>query len=451
MSLMTESASIRYEPDKVGPRDLMEHISDMGYEVALKGAGRKGGAAQTDEMRARKQRETRAWLVRFLIALAFSLPLFIIAMILPYALSEESNPFMTPLYNSFNVEMLVSFLLATPVQVGPGLVFYKGAYHALRRKTTNMDTLVVMGTTAAYIYSIVVMVRALVNPHLMDTMTFFDAGAMIVTFITLGKYLEHVSKSRTSEVCLCVCARVLALHATVYLLACVCFEWPARYWRLHVECVGPAARRLDLTCARMHAAHSYYGTRMLTHAHTIHRDVFPLRQALRKLMELQASSAILVVTDANGEVKEEKEIPIELVQVGDTLKVLPGSKVPTDGVVLSGDSAVDESMVTGESMPVRKSAGDNVIGGSINSFGALRMRATKVGGDTVLNQIFKLVENAQASKAPIQAMADKVKRVSFCLILTLVASPRMYAVAQQESSRRVPSVEWPHAHTSLML
>ncbi len=212
------------------------------------------------------------------------------------------------------------FLLATPVQFVAGFRFYKGTLDAVRNRVANMDTLIAMGTSAAWIYSTIVTFFSAVFP---GEKVYFDTAALIIALILLGKLLEDLAKGKASE-------------------------------------------------------------------------------AIRRLMDLQPRMAT-VVRDG-----EEVEVPVELVEVGDVVVVRPGEKVPVDGTVLEGRSSVDESMITGESIPVEKGPGDIVVGATINKMGMLRFRATKVGMDTTLSQIIMLVEEAQVSRAPIQRLADKV-------------------------------------------
>jgi Cu+-exporting ATPase len=209
--------------------------------------------------------------------------------------------------------------LATPVQFLIGARFYKGAYKSLRGGGANMDVLIAMGTSAAYFYS-VYNIFAGVHEY------YFEASAVIITLILLGKTFEAVAKGKTSE-------------------------------------------------------------------------------AIKKLMGLQPKTA-RVLKDG-----EEKEIPIENLQIGDIIIVKPGEKVPVDGVIVQGSSSLDESMITGESIPVDKGEGDQVVGATINKFGSFRFEAQKIGKDTVLSQIIKLVEDAQGSKAPVQRLADKISGI----------------------------------------
>jgi Cu+-exporting ATPase len=246
------------------------------------------------------------------VGLAFTVPLFLLSM------GRDFGILGAWAYQPW-VKWLM-FALATPVQFYVGWQYYIGAYKSLRNGSANMDVLVAMGSSAAYFYSIPILL-ALLSGHV-----YFETSAMIITLIKVGKFLEARAKGRTSE-------------------------------------------------------------------------------AIKKLMGLRAKTA-LVIRDG-----EEIQIPIEQVQVGDVVIVKPGEKIPVDGIVVEGHSSVDESMITGESLPVEKRVGDNVIGATLNKLGRIKFEATKVGKDTALSQIIRLVEEAQGSKAPIQRLADRVSAV----------------------------------------
>ncbi|KAG2648826.1 hypothetical protein PVAP13_1NG066800 [Panicum virgatum] len=238
--------------------------------------------------------------------------------------------------------LLSSLLLSIPVffirMFVVGKRFYIAAYRALRHGSTNMDVLVVIGTTASYVYSVCALLYgAFTGFH---PPIYFETSAMIITFVLFGKYLEVLAKGKTSD-------------------------------------------------------------------------------AIKKLVELAPATALLLLKDKEGKYSGEKEIDASLVQPGDTLKVLPGSKVPADGVVIWGTSHVNESMVTGESVPISKEVSSPVIGGTMNLHGVLHIQATKVGSGTVLSQIISLVETAQMSKAPIQKFADYVASIFVPIVITL--------------------------------
>ncbi|WP_456243147.1 copper-translocating P-type ATPase [Schnuerera ultunensis] len=220
-------------------------------------------------------------------------------------------------------------LLATPVQFIIGYRFYKGAFNSLRGGGANMDVLVAMGTSAAYFYSLY---NVIVGVH----EYYFEASAVIITLILLGKTFEAVAKGKTSE-------------------------------------------------------------------------------AIKKLMGLQPKTA-RVIKDGI-----EKDIPIEKVNIGDIIVVRPGERIPVDGIIIEGHSSIDESMITGESIPVDKVIGDQVIGATINKFGSFKFEAKKIGKDTVLSQIIKLVEDAQGSKAPVQRLADKISGIFVPIVVAIAA------------------------------
>jgi Cu+-exporting ATPase len=224
------------------------------------------------------------------------------------------------------------FLLATPVQFIAGYRYYRGAYGAAKAKTVNMDTLIVVGTTTAWVYSTLVTFL----PGLMPSQdVFFDTSAMILALILIGKYLEEVAKGRASE-------------------------------------------------------------------------------AVRKLVDLQPTSAHVLREDGT-----EEKVPVEKVMPGETLLIRPGEKIPLDGDVIEGSSSVDESMITGESIPAVKQKGDQVIGGTVNKEGVLRIEVTRIGMNTTLNQIVQMVNDAQLSRAPIQRLADTVSAYFVPVILSI--------------------------------
>ena len=319
VNLATEQAVVEYDPAQVKVADLCQAVEALGYRAA------RAEESSRDREKEAREKEIRRLRKEFTISAVLTSPL-LLAMIL--GLLGIDVPF---LHNEY-----FQFIIATPVQFGLGFRFYKNAYSALRAKSPNMDVLIAMGTSAAYFFSIYNGFFTPAMPGMMMKELYFEAAAVIITLILLGKYLEAVAKGKTSE-------------------------------------------------------------------------------AIKKLMGLQAKTARVI---RNG---EEIDLPIAEVQVGDLIVVRPGEKVPVDGKIVEGNSAIDESMLTGESLPVEKKPGDPVVGATINKFGAFKFEATKVGKDTVLAQIINLVEDAQGSKAPIQKIADRVAVVFVPAVIGIAA------------------------------
>lgn len=319
VNLATEQAVVEYDPAQVKVADLRQAVETLGYRAA------RAEEVSRDREKEAREKEIRRLRKELTISAVLTSPL-LLAMIL--SLLGIDVPF---LHNEY-----FQFIIATPVQFGLGFRFYKNAYSALRAKSPNMDVLIAMGTSAAYFFSIYNGFFVPAMPGMMMKELYFEAAAVIITLILLGKYLEAVAKGKTSE-------------------------------------------------------------------------------AIRKLMGLQAKTARVI---RNG---EEIDLPIAEVQVGDIIVVRPGEKVPVDGKIIEGNSAIDESMLTGESLPVEKKPGDPVVGATINKFGTFKFEATKVGKDTVLAQIIKLVEDAQGSKAPIQKIADRVAGVFVPAVIAIAA------------------------------
>ena len=314
VTFASERARVRYVPTVVSQAELRKAVTEAGFEAI-----ELGGAAEDIEAKAR-QAEIALQKRLLLIGLIFTLPLFILAMGRDIGLwgMWAHAPWVNWLM----------FVLATPVQFYVGWQYYVGGYKAVRNGSANMDVLIAMGSSAAYFYSIPVLL-GMIPGHV-----YFETGAVIITLIRLGKFLEARAKGQTSE-------------------------------------------------------------------------------AIKKLMGLQAKTARIV---RDG---QELEVPTDEVVVGDLVLVRPGEKIPVDGVVVEGRSTVDESMLTGESLPVSKSPGEPVIGATLNKVGLLKFEATKVGRETALAQIIRLVEEAQASKAPIQQLADKVSAVFVPIVIAI--------------------------------
>lgn len=313
VNFATEKATVKFVPSAIGIRDLRKAVEAAGYQ-ALEVV--EGDGVEDRERKARLK-EIQYLKTRFIVGALLSMLIF-----------GGSFPEWVPILRSLEIADQTRFfgllILTTPVQFWVGWRFYTGTYAAFKRKSADMNVLIAIGTTAAYLYSL----AATFFPVFFTSSglvpeVYFDTAAIIITLIVLGRLLEARAKGQTSE-------------------------------------------------------------------------------AIKKLMGLQAKTA-RVVRDG-----EAIDIPIEEVQVGDLVVVRPGEKIPVDGLIKEGYSTVDQSMITGESIPVEKKEGDEVIGATINKTGMFKFEATKVGKDTALAQIIKLVEDAQGSKAPIQRLADTV-------------------------------------------
>eukprot|EP00794_Sanderia_malayensis_P006913 gene6913-7690_t len=319
VALSTNRGKFTYDSDKLGPRDIIARIEDLGFCASIPSKDHNQESALNDS------RVIEQWRQSFLISLIFGIPVLVI--IIVYSIiGDQKGPYIV---KGLSLQNFLFFILCTPVQIFGGRYFYIMAYKALKHGATNMDVLIVMATTVAYIYSFVVLLMAIIQGPPISPMTFFETPPMLLVFIALGRWLEHLAKSKTSE-------------------------------------------------------------------------------ALSKLLSLQPAEALLVKINNDSTIISETPIDVDLVQRRDILKVVPGSKIPVDGIVIEGNSMADESLITGESMPVSKKIGDPLIGGSINQTGTLLMEATHVGSETTLAQIVKLVEEAQTSKAPIQQLADRI-------------------------------------------
>ena len=317
VNLATERATVAYDPARVKVAQLISAVEAAGYGAAPVAEGSTAQEGVNEEERRRRELARRRMILA--LGIALSVPVVLLTMVpslMTFPTAQTHNYLLA--------------LLALPVWVYVGWTFHRGALINLRHGTVNMDTLIALGSTAAYVYSLVATIA------LPGQFVYYDAAAVIVTLIYLGKYLESAAKARTGE-------------------------------------------------------------------------------AIKKLAGLQPRAARVV---RNG---QERDIPVEQVVGGDVLLIRPGEKVPVDGVVLDGESTVDESMLTGESLPVEKSPGDEVIGATVNGSGLLRIEATKVGRDTVLAGIIRLVEQAQSSKAPVQRLADQISGVFVPLVIGVAA------------------------------
>ena len=315
VNLALERATIEFNPSEITIADIIAKVESLGY-----GAHQKQNAIEQVDYREKHIKEQQ-W--KFIISAILSLPLL-------WTMVGHFS-FTSFLYvPDFLMNPWIQMILATPVQFIIGKQFYVGAYKSLRNGSANMDVLVVMGTSAAYFYSVYQAIASIETHHMPHL--YFETSAVLITLILLGKLFEAKAKGRSSD-------------------------------------------------------------------------------AIKKLMGLQAKTAIVLREGI------EKEVPLEEVMIGDTILVKPGEKIPVDGEVLEGTTAVDESMLTGESLPVDKKAGDVLYGSTINKNGFIKMSATKVGRDTALAQIIKVVEDAQGSKAPIQRLADTISGIFVPIVI----------------------------------
>ncbi|KFQ27468.1 Copper-transporting ATPase 2, partial [Mesitornis unicolor] len=323
VALATCKAHIQFDPEITGPRDIIKIIEEIGFHASV--ARRVPNAHNLDH-----KKEIQQWRKSFLCSLLFGIPVLIlmIYMLIPDREHHGSMVLEQNIIPGLSILNLLFFVLCTFVQFLGGWYFYVQAYKSLKHRTANMDVLIVLATTIAYVYSCVILMVAIIEKAEKSPVTFFDTPPMLFVFIALGRWLEHIAKSKTSE-------------------------------------------------------------------------------ALAKLISLQATEATVVTLGPDHSIVREEQVAVELVQRGDIVKVVPGGKFPVDGKVIEGSSMADESLITGEAMPVTKKPGSTVIAGSINAHGSVLVNATHVGNDTTLAQIVKLVEEAQMSKAPIQQLADK--------------------------------------------
>jgi len=337
--LATEKLTVAYDERSITPEAIKAAVKEAGYD-----AQSVSESTQQD-----KESQMQHLWRRFWLSAIFTVPLFYLAMGEMVGLPIPS--FLSPMAHPATFVTL-QFILVIPVMI-LGSPFFVTGYKALIKGHPNMDSLVALGTSAAFLYSLYGTVMVYLGTTHYAMHLYYESAAVILTLITLGKYLEAVSKGKTSE-------------------------------------------------------------------------------AIKKLMDLAPKKARVIRREAG--VIDEVEVPIAEVVTGDLIVVRPGEKIPVDGVITSGRSAIDESMITGESLPIEKQVGDSVIGASLNKNGTFQYEATKVGNDSTLAQIIQLVENAQGSKAPIARMADKVSGVFVPIVIVLaIAAGLAWFFLGQES------------------
>ncbi|OLL23125.1 Copper-transporting ATPase ccc2 [Neolecta irregularis DAH-3] len=333
VNLATEEARIVFV-GKPRIRQFVESIEAAGFDAIV--ADTADTNAQLESLA--RTKEIRMWKGQFIHCLIFAIPVFILGMVLPHFAWGRAFCATRIIFQGLTLGDLLCLVLTIPIQFGIATRFYRAAAKSLRHGMATMDVLVCLGTTAAFVYSIVAILISMMIPRHETPSTFFDTSTTLITFVTLGRYLENKAKGQTSA-------------------------------------------------------------------------------ALSRLMSLTPSMATVI----NENSREEKKIPTELLQVDDVIILKPGSKIPADGLAISGQSFVDESMITGEAMPVQKSVGSTLIGGTVNGSGQIEYRVTRAGRDTKLAQIVQLVQEAQTSRAPIQRLADHIAGYFVPLVVILGA------------------------------
>ncbi|KAK6344852.1 hypothetical protein TWF718_006804 [Orbilia javanica] len=342
VTFRTMRAEIEYYPTVLGVRTIFEAIEAAGFNALM--ADNEESNAQLESLA--KTKEIQEWKTAFLFSATFAVPVFLISMIIPMYIKPLNFGNVKVLIPGLFLGDIVCLALTIPVQFGIGKRFYRSAWKSLKHKSATMDVLVVLGTTSAFVFSCISMFISIMCPPHTRPATVFDTCTMLITFITLGRWLENRAKGSTSS----ALSKLMSLAppmATIY--------------------VNP----------------------------NVHKS--------QNLLDESKSAEQFDI-----ETVEERKVPTELLQVGDIVILRPGDKIPADGVVTYGESFVDESMVTGEAMPIQKSPGSHLVGGTVNGTGRLDFKVTRAGRDTQLSQIVKLVQEAQTSRAPIQRMADIV-------------------------------------------
>ncbi|KAG0140770.1 hypothetical protein CROQUDRAFT_136513 [Cronartium quercuum f. sp. fusiforme G11] len=348
VDLASETLTIHFIRSILPLRTIVDHVASQGYDPIVGTGTDSTNSIQLQSLA--RTKEVTSWRKSFQQSITFAIPVFLLQMIFP--MLSNDHPIrkhftdLKILVNGWYLSDWLCLFLTIPVQFGIGLKFYKSAYKSLKHKSATMDLLVVIGTTASFTFSTL---SLFFTPLLLyfesvpinyKPTTFFDTCTMLISFVSLGRFLENLAKRHTST-------------------------------------------------------------------------------ALSKLISLTPTTANIYIENPSNNQIIEKKIPTELIEPGDKLKIIPGDRIPADGKVIKGESNVDESMVTGEVLPVTKTTGSIVIGGTVNGTGTFDMIVTKSGSDTALAQIVKLVEEAQTSKAPIQAFADTVAGYFVPIVLIL--------------------------------
>ena len=350
LSLAADRLTVTHRPGVIGLRGIVDAVEAEGLNALV--ADNQDNTAQLESLA--KTREISEWRRAFQTCLVFAIPVFVISMIIPHFLPVVHHAQFKWL-PGIHLGDVICMVLTIPVQFGVGKRFYISAYKSVKHGSPTMDVLVILGTSCAFFFSVFAMLVSMcTSPH-SPPATVFDTSTMLITFITFGRYLENRAKGQTSK----ALSRLMSLTPSM------------------------AAIYADPIAAEK-AAENWAKTKVA--ATVAHDDT--------------------AGATGSGSAFEERNIPTELLQVGDIVVIRPGDKIPADGTLLRGDTYVNESMVTGEAMPVQKRIGDNMIGGTVNGSGRVDFRVTRAGRDTQLSQIVKLVQDAQTARAPIQRVAD---------------------------------------------
>ncbi|KAJ5899006.1 Copper-transporting ATPase [Penicillium taxi] len=347
MTMANSQLSVTFDSSVIGIRSVFDVIEASGYNALV--ADSDDTNAQLESLS--KTKEIQEWRRAFTISVSFAVPVFFINMILPMYLKSFDFGGIQ-LFPGLYLGDLLCFSLTIPVQFGIGRRFYVISYKSLKHRSPTMDVLVMLGTSAAFFYSCFTMIIAILDDRHNRPSTVFDTSTMLITFITLGRWLENRAKGQTS---------------------------------------AALSRLMSLTPSMT----------------TIYED--PI--AAEKLAEGWNTERVSGSTNlglSEDSYVNQMIIPTELIQVGDVILLRPGDKVSADGVVIRGESYVDESMITGEALPIQKKKGSVVVAGTVNGTSSIDFKVTRAGKDTQLSQIVKLVQDAQTSRAPIQRMADIV-------------------------------------------
>ncbi|GIZ42451.1 hypothetical protein CKM354_000572100 [Cercospora kikuchii] len=362
ISYASGRASISHSPSVIGLRAIVELIEQSGYNALV--ADNDDNNAQLESLA--KTKEIQEWKRAFRVSLGFAIPVFVISMLLPMFVKPlDVGSIKLPIIPGLWLGDVACLALTIPVQFGIGKRFYVSAYKSVKHGSPTMDVLVVLGTSAAFFFSCAAMlVSILIPPHSRPS-TIFDTSTMLITFITLGRFLENRAKGQTSK----ALSRLMSLSP-------------------------PMA--------------------------TIYTDPIAAAKASENWdAEQGIDEKKTTDNEASGSAMEERTIPTELIEVGDIVILKPGDKIPADGIVMRGESYVNESMVTGEAMPINKKPGSALMAGTVNNAGRLDFKVTRAGRDTQLSQIVRLVQEAQTSRAPIQRLADIVAGYFVPIIITL--------------------------------